>query len=414
MKDTVLRYAEKAEKVLQDRFAEIDRISQFNTAKVLDAFQRQRVTDATLCGSTGYGYNDRAREALEAVYAEVFGGEDALVRHTFVNGTHTIATAFAAILRPGDTMLSVTGAPYDTLLESIGVCGEKGRGSLTDYNIRYRQVELLPDGTFDFPAIRSILRTDPTIRVIFLQRSRGYTQRKALTLTQIDELCREIRKDSDAVILADNCYGEFVCREEPLAHGVDLIAGSLIKNPGGGLAQTGGYIAGRKDLIELCANRLTTVGIGKECGATLDQPRRMFQGFFMAPHTVAQAMKTAYFAAQMLQYAGFEPDPLPTEAREDIIGTVVFRNPEKLLAFMRGIQNASPVDSFVTPEPCVTPGYQDAVVMAAGTFVQGASIELSADAPMREPYRAYFQGGLTYEAGKLAIMRTVEGLLHEE
>jgi len=397
-----------AEKKIVDIFAEIDRICSVNTEKVLRAFWNNKVSEPMLHGTTGYGYDDRGREVLDRIYAEVFDCEDALVSHRFVSGTHTLSTAFSSLLFPGDTMYSVTGAPYDTLLESIGVMGEKGRGSLADYGIHYKQTELLEDGNFDLVEIGRTLDEDKSVKVVFIQRSRGYTQRKALSIAQIESICSFIKERSDAYIVVDNCYGEFVCEKEPTSVGADLIAGSLIKNPGGGLAPTGGYIAGKHELVELCAQRHTAVGIGKECGATLDLLRMMYQGFFLAPHIVAQAMKTAVFAAELFSSYGFTVDPLTTESRSDIIQTVIFNDPQKMLCFMRGIQAGAPIDSFVTPEPWAMPGYSDAVVMAAGAFVGGASIELSADSPMKEPYRAYFQGGLTYESGKIAIVKALE------
>lgn len=400
----------QAEAAARPVFEQIEEISFLNTQRVLDAFREQRVCEAMLHGTTGYGYDDRGRDALDAIYAKVFGAEDALVRHQFVNGTHTLATVFYAVLRPGDTLLSVTGAPYDTLMDTIGA---PGTGSLKDFGIHYKQIELLPSGEPDTEEIARTLREDKTVKMVFLQRSRGYTQRKTLTPGQIKLICKTVKEIKDVCIFTDNCYGEFVRTEEPTAWGADIIAGSLIKNPGGGLAQTGGYIAGKAKYIELCAQRLTAAGIGKECGATLDQLRNMYQGFFMAPHTVAQALKTAVLAGQMFGELGFEVSPLPQEQREDIIQSIVFNDEKKLLTFMRAIQSASPVDSFVTPEPWAMPGYQDKVVMAAGTFVSGASIELSADAPIKPPYRAYFQGGLTYPSGKAAILKAYEMIKQE-
>lgn len=412
MQSQTLQLAEKIEQQAQEIFHEIDRVSLYNTQKVLAAFHEHRISEPMLHGTTGYGYDDHGRDALDAIYAQVFETEDALVRHQFVNGTHTIATVFYAVLRPGDTLLSVTGAPYDTLLETIGVSGEDGRGSLKDFGIRYKQIELLPSGDPDLEQIRQQLLADPSIKMVFMQRSRGYSQRKTLTPQQIKQICDTVKQVRPVCIFADNCYGEFVRTSEPTTLGVDIIAGSLIKNPGGGLAQTGGYIAGKKQYVDLCARRLTSVGIGKECGATLDQLRYLYQGFFMAPHITAQALKTAVFAAGLFQAAGYEVSPLPTEIREDIIQSIIFGQKESLLAFMQGIQYSSPIDSFVTPEPWAMPGYQDEVVMAAGTFVSGASIELSADAPIKPPYRAYFQGGLTYPSGKLAIIHALEQIQH--
>ncbi len=401
---------QKAESLSIPIFQNIDEISLYNTEKVLKAFQSNYVAESYLHGTTGYGYDDRGRDTLDKIYAQVFQTEDALVRQQFVNGTHTISTVFYAVLRPGDTLLSVTGAPYDTLLETIGITGPTGKGSLKDFGIRYKQIELDEDGKPDIQKISETLLSDKTIKMVFLQRSRGYTQRPTLTLEQIGFICKTVKKYSNACIFIDNCYGEFVQTEEPTAYGADIIAGSLIKNPGGGFAQTGGYIAGKALYIDLCARRLTSVGIGKECGASLNQLRYMYQGFYMAPHITAQAIKIAVFAANMFQELGYEVSPLPTDNRDDIIQSIVFHDKEKLLAFMKGIQQASPIDSFVSPEPWSMPGYQEEVVMAAGTFVSGSSIELSADAPIKEPYRAYFQGGLTYPAGKLAIINAFEAV----
>jgi len=308
-------------------------------------------------------------------------------------------------------MYSVSGAPYDTLLEAIGISGEAGNGSLADFGIKYRQTELKPDGTPDYDEINRVLAEDNSIKLVFIQRSRGYTSRATLPLETIGEICKNVKKHGDIPVMVDNCYGEFVREKEPLAVGADLIAGSLIKNPGGGIARTGGYIAGKKKLVELCAYRLTSVGIGKECGASLNENRNMFQGFFYAPHTVCQAVKTALFAAELFGSLGFDVSPTPSEPREDIIQSLILRDPDLLLAFCCGIQHGAPIDSYVTPEPWAMPGYSDEVVMAAGAFVQGASIELSADAPMKDPYIAYMQGGLTYHSGKIAVMKALEEVL---
>ena len=404
-----------AEKKLTDKFEKIDRTATFNTEKVLRAFWNEQISEPMLHGTTGYGYDDRGRDALDRVFAEVFGAEDALVRHNFISGTHVIATALYAILRPGDTLYAVTGDPYDTLLETIGVYKTSDDpGSLADFSIKYRKTELKEDGSPDFDEIKKILSEDKTVKMVFIQRSRGYTQRPTLSLEKIEEITKTVKEVSDAVIFVDNCYGEFVCEKEPTEIGADLMGGSLIKNPGGGLALTGGYIAGNRDLVEKCAYRLTAVGLGKEGGATHSQLRNMFQGFFMAPHTVAQAKKTALLASQLFYDAGYKVSPLPTEDSEDIIQTVVLGTPEKLIDFCKGIQAGAPIDSYAVPEPCPMPGYADEVIMAAGAFVSGASIELSADAPMRPPYRVYFQGGLTYESGKIAICKALETLQRKE
>jgi cystathionine beta-lyase family protein involved in aluminum resistance len=306
-------------------------------------------------------------------------------------------------MRPGDTILSVTGRPYDTLCETFGITGEAGNGSLKDFGISYKEIELDSDGHPQTETLKNMIAEDPSVKLVFMQRSRGYTNRKTLSLEDINAVSVAAKSVRDVIVFVDNCYGEFVREKEPTAVGADLMAGSLIKNPGGGIARTGGYICGKKDLVELCAYRLTAVGIGKECGATLDELRNMFQGFFMAPHTVAQALKTAVYAAEKMSAAGFNVSPREDEDREDIIQTVTFGNPDDLLAFCKGIQHGSPVDSFVTPEPWAMPGYDCDVVMAAGGFISGASIEISADAPVKPPYTAYMQGGLTFESGKYAV-----------
>ncbi len=407
-------YEEKAniaEKAISETFNKIDDIAKKNTKKVLDSFWKYHVSESMLHGTTGYGYDDRGRDSLDLIFADVFGAEDALVRHNFVSGTHVLATALYAVLRPGDTLYSVTGDPYDTLLETIGIIRTSDDpGSLSDFKINYKKTELLDDGNPDLQSIEETLKSDKTIKMVFIQRSRGYTQRPTLSLSNIEKIAKTVKRISNAVVFVDNCYGEFVCEREPTQFGADLMGGSLIKNPGGGLAQTGGYLAGKRTLIEKCAYRLTAVGIGKECGATHSQLRNMYQGFFMSPHTVAQAKKTALFASQLFMNEGFDVSPKPEEESGDIIQTIKFKDPELLIAFCKGIQAGSPIDSFVTPEPWDMPGYSDQVIMAAGAFVSGASIELSADAPLRPPYTAYFQGGLTYESGRIAIMKALETL----
>ena len=397
--DKIRGLAASVERGCADEFARIDRIAEVNTEKVMEAFRAERVSDSFFAGTTGYGYNDRGREALDAVYARIFGAPSALVRIGFANGTHAIAAALYAAVGPGDTLLSITGAPYDTLRGVIG----PDRGSLEWYGVKYEETQISDDGE---PDLAGIAEKAPRAKAVFIQRSRGYTSRRAYTTDEIGRLIAAVRQvNPDAAIIVDNCYGEFVCETEPTQVGADLIAGSLIKNPGGGLAPTGGYVAGREDLVEAAAERLTVPGIGGEVGATLGQSRLLFQGLFMAPHVVAQAVKTAAFAARLFSALGFDVSPGPGEARGDIIQTLRFGDPEKLKKFCLGVQQGAPVDSFVTPEPWPMPGYDCDVIMAAGAFVQGASIELSADAPMRDPYIAYLQGGLTYESGKLGIMR---------
>lgn len=405
--DRVYEIGKRAERAVAAYFSRIDAICDQNTEKVLAAFRKHRVSDTMFAGTTGYGYDDRGREALDAIYAEIFQAEAALVRIGFVNGTHALCCAMFSAVKTGDTVLSVTGAPYDTLLESItGDCA----GSMKNYGISYRQVEL-KDGLPDLPAIEKAAE-DRAVKLVFIQRSRGYAVRQPLCCEQIGEICKTVRKvNPEAVILVDNCYGEFTEEREPTQVGADLCAGSLIKNPGGGLAPTGGYVVGRADLVENAAYRLTVPGIGGECGCTMGQNRLLFQGLFLAPHITAQALKTAVFCAEVMSSLGFTVDPPASAPRYDIIQTIAFGKPEPLRRFCEGIQSGAPVDSFVTPEPWAMPGYDDPVIMAAGAFVQGASIELSADAPMREPYVCYMQGGLTYSSGKSGILLAAERLI---
>ena len=399
----------QAQADLQEQFSCIDSIAEVNTQKVLAAFQKHRVAESYFTGTTGYGYDDIGRDKLEEIYAAIFDAEDALVRINFVNGTHTIACALFGVLKPGDVLLSAVGAPYDTLLGVIGVA-DKGSGSLKDWGVEYRQVDLV-DNKPDLEGLANAA-ADSRVKAVLIQRSRGYATRASLSVDEIGELCSVIKEvNSSAVILVDNCYGEFVEEKEPTQVGADLVMGSLIKNPGGGLAPTGGYIAGRRDLVECAAARMSCPGIGKECGSTLGNNRLLYQGLFMAPHVVAQAVKTAVFAARVMELLGFETEPASTSVRHDIIQMIHMRDPETLKKFCRGIQFGAPVDSYVTPEPWDMPGYDSQVIMAAGAFVQGASIELSADAPMREPYTVYLQGGLTYESGKTGVLLAVEQLL---
>lgn len=405
----VYELARQAEEEIRPQFERIDRIAMLNTRKVMTAFQDNKVSDSCFAGTTGYGYDDLGREVLDKVYAQVFCTEAALVRIGFVNGTHALSAALFGILKPGDTLLSVTGLPYDTLRNAIGIEGDC-HGSLKFYGINYRQVDL-KNGEADLEAIKAAL-SDRSIAAVLIQRSRGYENRKALSAEEIGEICSAVKSISPNVtVMVDNCYGEFTGEHEPTEYGVDIMAGSLIKNPGGGLAPTGGYIVGRKDLVENAAMRLTTPGIGGECGASLGNNRLLFQGFFMAPHIVAQAIKTVTFCSAMMKKIGFESSPAPDEARNDIIQMVTLKNGENMKKFCRGVQAGAPVDSYVTPEPWQMPGYNVPVIMAAGAFVQGSSIELSADGPMREPYTLYVQGGITYESGKLGIMMAVNEML---
>ena len=409
IKPEVYELARQAEEEIRPQFERVDRIAMLNTRKVMTAFQDNKVSDSCFAGTTGYGYDDLGREVLDKVYAQVFCTEAALVRIGFVNGTHALSAALFGILKPGDTLLSVTGLPYDTLRNDIGIEGDC-HGSLKFYGINYKQVDL-KDGEADLEAIKAAL-ADRSISAVLIQRSRGYENRKALSAEEIGEICSAVKSVAPNVtVMVDNCYGEFTGEHEPTEYGVDIMAGSLIKNPGGGLAPTGGYIVGRKDLVENAAMRLTTPGIGGECGASLGNNRLLFQGFFMAPHIVAQAIKTVTFCSAMMKKIGFESSPAPDEARNDIIQMVTLKNGENMKKFCRGVQAGAPVDSYVTPEPWQMPGYNVPVIMAAGAFVQGSSIELSADGPMREPYTLYVQGGITYESGKLGIMMAVNEML---
>lgn len=409
IKPEVYELAHQAEAEIRPQFERIDRIAMINTRKVMTAFQDNRVSDSCFAGTSGYGYDDVGREVLDKVYAQVFCTEAALVRIGFVNGTHALSAALFAMLKPGDTLLSVTGLPYDTLRNAIGIEGEC-HGSLKFYGINYKQVDLR-DGEPDIEAIKAAL-SDKSVAAVLIQRSRGYENRRALSSEEIGDICAAVKSVSpNATVMVDNCYGEFTGEHEPTEFGVDLMAGSLIKNPGGGLAPTGGYIVGRKDLVENAAMRLTTPGIGGECGATLGNNRLLFQGFFMAPHIVAQAVKTMTFCSAMMKKIGFESSPSPEEYRNDIIQMVTLKNAENMKKFCRGVQAGAPVDSYVTPEPWQMPGYNVPVIMAAGAFVQGSSIELSSDGPMREPYTLYVQGGITYESGKLGIMMAVNEML---
>ncbi len=408
--DELMKKAAAAEADCREIFSRIDRLSEENTAKVLRAFQAHRVSAPMFAGTTGYGYDDLGRDTLDLIWADVFGAEKALVRQNFVNGTHAITAAIFSCLRPGDTLLAATGRPYDTLQSAIGLTGDYP-GSLKYYGVNYAEVDLKPDGAPDIEAIKKAA-ADPKVREVEVQRSSGYATRPALSVSAIGDICRAVHEVNPAArVVVDNCYGEFTDVIEPCDVGADLIAGSLIKNPGGGLAPTGGYIAGRAELVDAAAMRLTTPGIGGECGCSPYGSRLFYQGLFMAPHTVAQALKTAVFAARLTQLLGFKSRPAYDAARSDIIQSIDFGRPELLEGFCRGIQAGSPVDSFVTPEAWDMPGYEDKVIMAAGTFVQGASIELSCDGPMREPYTAYLQGGLTYECGKLGIISGLSGII---
>ena len=408
IKKEVVDLYNECEEEIGERFREIHDIAMQNTAKVMDAFWKNKLSETHFIPSTGYGYDDIGRETIEKIYAEVFGAEDALVRIQFVNGTHALSTALFGNLLPGDTMLSITGAPYDTLAESIGIVENKM--SLINLGVKYEQVDLV-DNSFNFKAIREKLEAQK-IKLVFIGRSRGYSTRKSLTISEIKEVIDFVKNiDNDVIVMVDNCYGEFVEELEPTNVGADLIAGSLIKNIGGSLCETGGYIVGKRECVERSAERLTAPGIGKDCGATLGKNKEILQGLFMAPHIVANAVMTACICASMLEKLGFDVSPTAFEDRTDIIQSITFNDKEKLIKFIQGIQASSPIDSFVRPEPWAMPGYTDEVIMAAGTFVSGASIELSADAPIRPPYMAYMQGGITYESAVIAICKAISDVL---
>ena len=413
--EKIYEIAERAEAALAPVFRGFDKIAEKNTARVLESFRRHRVSDAMFGGTTGYGYGDYGRDTMDEIYADVFGGEAGFVRYGMISGTHAISTVLFGLLRPNDVMLAVTGRPYDTLFEVIGEGEGNGDGSLADFGVQYDDVSLLPDGKIDFDGIEKKLAAHGSrVKVVFIQRSKGYANRPTLSSKEIGEIAAFVKARCGAYVVVDNCYGEFCDETEPTAHRVDIIVGSLIKNPGGGIALTGGYVVGTKRAVELVSYRLTSVGIGTECGCSLGSTRDICKGFFFAPHVVAQAKKTAAFASFVFHELGYDVEPAYDAVRHDIIQTVQFGKPEGLCAFCRGIQAGSPVDSFVTPEPSPMPGYADQVIMAAGTFTQGASIELSADGPLRAPYTAYFQGGLTYESGKYAIMLAAQKLLDEQ
>jgi len=388
---------------LKDRFAEIDDIAEYTQLKVLKAFIENGVSEATMAGSTGYGYDDRGREILERVMADIMGAEDAIMRHNFVSGTHTLTVALFGVLRPNDKVLVLTGRPYDTITGVFGI-DEKNDGSLSDWGVDYNEVELLSDGTPDIEAIKARLSQDK-FKMAYIQRSRGYSTRPSLVIEDIKKLCEIVREVSpETIIMVDNCYGEFVEKLEPCDVGADLIAGSLIKNPGGGIARTGGYIAGRHDLVEKCAERLTCPGVGKEVGATLGMSRELYLGLFQAPHVVGEAVKTAVYTSALFKAMGYAVTPEPNDPRGDIVQCITLGTAEGLVAFCQGMQSGAPVDAFVVPEPWEMPGYTDPVIMAAGAFTLGASIELSADGPLREPYAAWMQGGINFHSAKAGVL----------
>lgn len=409
---SVLDLVESAEKEIYGEFTALDDIMAFNQYKVLTAFQKNRISDTHFSWNTGYGYDDAGRDALEKVYADIFKAEAALVRPIIVNGTHALTLTLTGILRPGDELIYCTGAPYDTLEEVIGIRGE-GKGSLKEFGVGYQQVELTPEGDIDFAALKEAI-SDKT-RMITVQRATGYGWRKAITIEQIEKWAKFVHGiNPDIICMVDNCYGEFLDIKEPIEVGADVLAGSLIKNPGGGLALTGGYIVGRRDLIDAISYRMTSPGIGGECGLMFGQTRTMFQGLFLAPKTVNGAVKGAALCAKAFEKLGFDVCPKAEEKRSDIIEAVKLGSPEAVVAFCEGIQAAAPIDAYVKPVPWDMPGYEDQVVMAAGAFVQGSSIELSADAPIRAPYIVYFQGGLTYEHSKFGVIKALQALYEKD
>jgi cystathionine beta-lyase family protein involved in aluminum resistance len=393
-------------KKAKEQFEIIDEITEYNQQRVLKAFINHGVCESHFVSSTGYGYGDRGREVLDEVTAEIFGAEDALIRHSFASGTHTLAVMLFGVLRPGDKVLSATGVPYDTIHSVIGLSGE-GMGSLKDFGIEFEIIDLLEDGTVDFDGLQKKLKEE-NYKAVYIQRSRGYSLRPTLTSNEIKKIVDITKSNSKAITILDNCYGEFTEKVMPGEIGVDVFAGSLIKNPGGGIAKCGGYIAGRKDLIELCSYRMTTPGIGREVGATLGNTRDIFMGLFSAPHVTGEALKTAVFTASLFEEMGYEVSPSSSETRADIIQSIKLQTPEKLIAFCQGLQSGSAIDSFVVPEPWAMPGYDSEVIMAAGAFTNGSSIELSADAPLREPFAVWLQGGLNFHSAKIGVMLGAE------
>ena len=407
----IYAYGRETEKKLEDRFKEIDEVAEYNQLKVIHAMQKNRISAEHFNGSSGYGYNDLGRDDLERVYADTFHTESALVRPQIACGTHALAVALAGNLRPGDELLSISGKPYDTLEEVIGI--RPSNGSLAEYGVTYRQVELQEDGTFDLEGIRKAIT--PRTKLAAIQRSKGYLTRPTLSVEEIGRAVAFVKSvNPDIICMVDNCYGEFVERIEPSDLGADLVVGSLIKNPGGGLAPIGGYIAGKEAYVENAAYRLTSPGLGKEVGASLGVNRSFYQGFFLAPTVTASALKGAIFAANLYEKLGFKVIPNGSESRHDIIQAIEFGFPEGVIEFCKGIQAAAPVDSYVTPEPWAMPGYDSDVIMAAGAFVQGSSIELSADGPIKPPYAVYFQGGLTWEHAKLGILMSLQKLYEKQ
>ena len=408
--ERLLSLSEKAMKKCEAAFAQREKITEYNQQKVLKAFIDNEVSESTMSGSTGYGYDDRGREVLEKVMADCMGAEDALMRHSFASGTHTLTVALFGVLRPGDKILCLTGRPYDTILGVFGINGPSD-GSLADFGVEYNEVALKNDGTPDLNAISEALEKD-SYKMAYIQRSRGYSLRPSLTVSDIEKLCKTVKSVSpDTVIMVDNCYGEFVETKEPCEVGADLVAGSLIKNPGGGIAPCGGYIAGKKELVEKCSYRMTCPGVGREVGASLGHSRELYLGLFSAPHVTGEAVKTAVFASALFEELGYSVTPRYDEKRGDIIQCLTLGNEQALIAFCKGMQSGAPVDSFLSPEPWDMPGYDDKVIMAAGAFTLGSSIELSADAPLREPYAAWMQGGLNFHSAKAGILLAAQKML---
>lgn len=410
--DEMNALSEKALAKCREQFFEIDKLTEFNQQKVLKAFINNGVSESHFAGSTGYGYGDRGREVLDELTAEVFDAEDAIIRHSFASGTHTLAVMLFGVLRPGDNVLCVSGTPYDTIHSVIGLSGE-GMGSLKDFGVSFDIVDLLPDGTIDYDGIIEALGKKQ-YKAAYVQRSRGYSLRPTLIHSDIEKIVKTVKTNSSAFVMLDNCYGEFTEYFTPSQAGVDLFAGSLIKNPGGGIAKCGGYIAGRKDLVELCSYRMTTPGVGREIGATLGNSRDIFMGLFNAPHVTGEALKVAVFTAALFEEMGYEVSPSVNEKRADIIQSIKLGKSEKLIAFCQGLQSGSVVDSYVVPEPWAMPGYDSDVIMAAGAFTNGSSIELSADAPLREPYAVWLQGGLNFHSGKIGVLLGAQRVLDIE
>ncbi len=395
----------KVIELCKDQFLKIDEISRFNQLKVLSAFMSEKISSQHLVGTTGYGYDDKGRDGLDKLFAKIMKAEDALCRYNFMSGTHTLTVALFGLLRPGDTMLCVTGTPYDTLHKVVGI-KESNYGSLIEFGIKYEQIDMLNEKDVNLEEIKIKAKN---AKMCYIQRSRGYAKRKALTIEQIEEITKIAKEvNKDIIVMVDNCYGEFTQTKEPIEVGVDIIAGSLIKNPGGGIAPTGGYIAGRSDLVELCAHRLTNPGTGREVGCTLDVLRDLYLGIYMAPMTTANALKSSVYSSCIYENLGFETEPRYFEERNDIVTSITAKTPENVIAIAQAIQSASPIDSYVTPEPWAMPGYDTEVIMAAGTFIMGGSLELSCDAPIREPYIAYMQGGPVFETARAAILLSAQ------